>query len=143
MKVLEKSLKVVVKNVYEPTKTKVLIFTKAGRHIKYNFTFNDSYIQCAQHCKCCSALGILSHNEKIIGIFNVENIDILVQICELIKEIIICIQFFIYSCLACDEVAKARHRYKFSEGSSGGVNFFKTFITFMVVIPGWLNLVVI
>ena len=34
-----------------PTKTKVLIFNKAGRHIKHNFTFNGSYIQCVQHCK--------------------------------------------------------------------------------------------
>ena len=34
-----------------PTKTKVLILNKAGRHIKHDFTFNITYIQCAQHCK--------------------------------------------------------------------------------------------
>lgn len=34
-----------------PTKTKVLVFNKAGRHIKHDFTFNNSSIKCAQHCK--------------------------------------------------------------------------------------------
>ena len=35
-------------------------------------------------------------------------------------------------CLACDEVAKARHRYYFSGGGGGGVSFFQSFISLKV-----------
>lgn len=34
-----------------PTKTKVLIFNKAGRHLQHKFNYKDNVIECVQHCK--------------------------------------------------------------------------------------------
>ena len=49
-------------------KTKVMIFNKAGRHIKHNFYFNDMLIDCVQHCKYLgitfSASGSFSFAQK-------------------------------------------------------------------------------
>jgi hypothetical protein len=33
------------------TKTKILIFNKAGRHLKHNFTYNGKTVECVAKCK--------------------------------------------------------------------------------------------
>ena len=50
-----------------PTKTKVIIFIKAGRRIKFNFNISDCCIQCVQYCKY---LGITCIWYCILNLFN-------------------------------------------------------------------------
>ena len=34
-----------------PVKTKILVFNKAGRHIRLNFRYKEHDLECVQHCK--------------------------------------------------------------------------------------------
>ena len=34
-----------------PTKTKILVFNKAGRHLRHNFKYKACELECVQHCK--------------------------------------------------------------------------------------------
>jgi hypothetical protein len=50
------------------TKTKILIFNKAGRHLKHNFTYNGKTVECVAKCKYlgitfCSS-GSFSHAQN-------------------------------------------------------------------------------
>ena len=50
------------------TKTKILIFNKAGKHLKHNFTYNGKTVECVAKCKYlgitfCSS-GSFSHAQN-------------------------------------------------------------------------------